>query len=77
MGLVTRKHFSGNQQLLLGISKRGDMHLRALLVHGAISVVRVALGQDDPLSLCINALRERRTVNRTIVALANKNDRII
>lgn len=77
MGLVPRQHSSGNRQLLLGISKRGDKHLRTLLVHGARSVVRVAAGRDDPLSRWINALRERRGVNRTIVALANKNARII
>lgn len=77
MGLVPRQHSSGNRQLLLGISKRGDKHLRTLLVHGARSVVRVAAGRDDPLSRWINALRERRGVNRTVVALANKNARII
>lgn len=77
MGLVPRQHSSGNRQLLLGISKRGDKHLRTLLVHGARSVVRVAAGRDDPLSRWINALRERRGVNRTIVAVANKNARII
>ena len=77
MGLVPRQHSSGNRQLLLGISKRGDKHLRTLLVHGARSVVRVAAGRDDPSSRWINALRERRGVNRTIVAVANKNARII
>ena len=77
MGLVPRQHSSGNRQLLLGISKRGDKHLRTLLVHGARSVVRVAAGRDDPLSRWINTLRERRGVNRTIVAVANKNARII
>ena len=44
MGLVSRQHSSGNRQILMGISKRGDQHLRTLLVHGARSVVRVAAG---------------------------------
>ena len=44
-------------------------------MHGARSVVRVAAGKTDALSRWINALRERRGVNRTIVAVANKNAR--
>ncbi|MDZ5454588.1 transposase [Labrys sedimenti] len=35
MGLVPRQHSSGNRQRLYGISKRGDRHLRTLLIHGA------------------------------------------
>lgn len=77
MGLVPRQHSSGNRQILMGISKRGDKHLRTLLVHGARAVVRVAAGRCDPFSRWVNALRERRGVNRTIVAVANKNARII
>jgi len=77
MGLVPRQHSSGNRQILMGISKRGNKHLRTLLVHGARAVVRVAAGRSDPFSRWVNALRERRGVNRTIVAVANKNARII
>lgn len=62
MGLVPRQHSSGNRQIQMGISKRGDQHLRTLLVHGARSVVRVAAGKTDALSRWINALRERRGV---------------
>lgn len=77
MGLVPRQHSSGNRQMLLGISKRGDQHLRTLLVHGARAVVRVAARRTDPFSRWVNALRERRGINRAIVAVANKNARII
>lgn len=77
MGLVPRQHSSGNRQILMGISKRGDQHLRTLLVHGARSVVRVPAGKTDALNRWINSLRERGGVNRAIVAVANKNDRII
>lgn len=77
MGLVPRQHSSGSRQILMGISKRGDKHLRTLLVYGARAVVRVAAGRSDPFSRWVNALRERRGVNRTIVAVANKNARII
>jgi transposase len=77
MGLVPRQHSSGNRQILMGISKRGDQHLRTLLVHGARAVVRVAARRTDPFSRWGNALRERRGTNRAIVAVANKNARII
>ena len=77
MGLVPRQHSSGDKRLLMGISKRGDRHLRTLLAHGARSVVRVAQRKTDPFSQWVNRLRERRGMNRAIVAVANKNARII
>lgn len=77
MGLVPRQHSSGDKRLLMGISKRGDRYLRTLLVHGARSVVRVAQRKTDPFSQWVNNLRERRGMNRAIVAVANKNARII
>lgn len=77
MGLVPRQHSSGDKRVLMGISKRGDKHLRTLLIHGARSVVRVAAAKTDPFSQWVNALRERRGMNRAIVAVANKNARII
>lgn len=77
LGLVPRQHSSGNRTILMGISKRGDQHLRTLLVHGARSVVRTAAGKSDRFSQWVNELRERRGTNRAIVAVANKNARII
>ena len=77
LGLVPRQHSSGDRTILMGISKRGDQHLRTLLVHGARAVVRTAVGKNDQFSQWVNALRERRGTNRAIVAVANKNARII
>jgi transposase len=37
LGLVPRQHSSGGKSVLLRISKRGDMYLRTLLIHGARS----------------------------------------
>ena len=34
LGLVPRQHSTGGRDRLLGISKRGDVYLRQLLVHG-------------------------------------------
>ena len=77
LGLVPRQHSSGDRRTLMGISKRGDQHLRTLLVHGARAVVRTAAAKTDPFSNWVNALRERRGTNRAIVAVANKNARVI
>lgn len=72
LGLVPRQHSSGGKEVLLGISKKGDGYLRSLLVHGARSVVLHAKAKDDKLSQWVNRLCERRGVNKTAVALANK-----
>lgn len=76
LGLVPRQHTSGDKQVLLGISKRGDRHLRSLLVHGARSVMKYAAGKEDALSRWATKLAERRGYNKAIVALANKLARI-
>ena len=60
VGLVPRRHSSGDRNLLMGISKRGNQHLRSPLVHGARAVVRTAPNRTDPNNLWVNQLRERR-----------------
>lgn len=77
LGLVPRQRSSGDRRVLMGISKRGDQHLRTLLVHGARAVVRVSAKTNDPFSQWVNSLRERRGATKAIVAVANKNARII
>ncbi len=77
VGLVPRQHSSGDRTVLMGISKRGNQHLRSLLVHGARAVVRTAPGKTDPNNQWVNQLRERRGFNRATVAVANKNARMI
>ena len=77
VGLVPRQHSSGQRTVLMGISKRGNQHLRTLLVHGARAVVRTAASRNDPFSTWVNQLRQRRGFNRATVAVANKNARII
>ena len=76
IGLVPRQHSSGGKQVLLGISKRGDRYLRWLLIQGARAVVIRAHNKDDPLSRWVNQVRQRRGVNRAIVALANNLARV-
>ena len=77
VGLVPRQFSSGDRKVLMGVSKRGNQHLRSLLVHGARAVVRTAPNKTDPNNLWVNQLRERRGFNRATVAVANKNARII
>lgn len=77
LGLVPRQSSSGNKIRLLGISKRGDKQLRTVLIHGARSAARAAQKKDDKLSRWIVQLSARSGHNKTIVALANKNARII
>ena len=59
-----------------GISKRGDVYLRTLMIHGARSVVASAKHKDDPLSRWVTEIARRRHPNVAAVALANKNARM-
>lgn len=77
LGLVPRQHSSGDRTQLFGISKRGDQQLRTLIVHGARAVVRTAPRKVDAKSVWVNTLRQRRGFNKTVIAVANKNARII
>lgn len=77
LGLVPRQHSSGDKQHLLGISKRGDKHIRKLLIHGGRSVVRVVDKKTDPRSCWVKRIKNERGKNKANVAVANKNARII
>jgi transposase len=77
LGLVPNQHSSGNKQRLLSISKRGDVYLRTLLIHGARSALRVAHKKTDKRSCWVVNLKERAGENKTCVALANKNARTL
>jgi transposase len=77
LGLVPRHCASGDRRHLFGISKHGDQHLRTLLIHGARAVVRTASSKSGPRYAWVQALQKRRGTNRTIVAVANKNARIL
>jgi len=77
LGLVPRQHTTGGKERLLGISKRGDTSLRKLLVHGARATIRWVGRKTDRRSQWMRQLLERRGHNRTAVAVANKNARIV
>ena len=77
LGLVPKQYSSGNKQKLLGISKRGNVYVRSLLIHGARSAVRAAAKKDDHKSNWIKEIQQRRGNNIAAVALANKTVRTI
>ncbi len=78
MGLVPTQSSSGGKTNLLGISKRGDIYLRTLLIHGARSAVRAFQGKaDQSRNPRFQKLLARRNHNVAAVALANKNARIV
>jgi transposase len=77
LGLVPREHSTGGKPRLLGVSKRGTISLRKLLVHGARATRRWIDTQNDERSRWLRALIARRGKNRAAVALANKNARIV
>jgi transposase len=76
IGLVPRQHATGGRERLLGISKRGDVYLRQLLIHGARAVMRWVDRKDDPTSHWATALKARRHTNVAVVAPANKIARV-
>ncbi len=75
LGLTPRQHSSGDKHRLFGITKRGDVYLRTLLIHGARAVVARAKHKDDRLSRWVTNIATRRHPNVAAVALANKTAR--
>jgi transposase len=77
LGLVPKQHASGERTVLLGIHTRGDRYVRPLVIHGARSVVYRAAGKRDAHSRWIQRVQARRNTKIAVVALANKNARIL
>ena len=81
MGLTPREYSSGGKQKLLGITKRGNSHIRQLLIQGARIVTRYCLiklpEQTEQRIRWVRELAGRRGKHVAAVALANKTARII
>jgi transposase len=77
LGLVPRQSSSGGKPLLLGMSKRGDVYLRTLLIHGARSAILAAQRKATTADTWLGRLLRRRHPNVAAVALANKNARTV
>lgn len=76
LGLVPRQATTGGKPNLLGISKRGNVYLRTLLIHGARTALPGLAKSETPLGRWLRGLLERAHRNVVIVALANKLSRI-
>ena len=77
IGLVPRQDSSGGKNRLGRITKRGDTYLRTMQIQGAKSTVMTAHKRSDPISQWAAALRDRAGWQKAVVALANKNARIL
>ncbi len=79
LGLTPREHSSGMRRHLGAISKRGDVYLRMLLIHGARATLWHAkhLPQLDRLRAWALHLERTAGHNKAAVALANKLARLI
>ena len=76
VGLVPRQYSTGGKANLLGISKRGDKHLRQLLVQCSRVYMQRLEHQKGALADWVRALLSRRHSNVVACALANKLARI-
>lgn len=77
LGLTPREYSTGGKTRLGRISKRGDVYLRTLLVHGTRSELMLTHKRSDSKSQWVEKLRESKSWNIAAVALANKHARII
>jgi transposase len=83
LGIPPREFSSGEQRRLGRMSKRGDVYLRTLLIHGARSALSAAK-RAEQAGRPLDALRrwaleteQRMGMNKATVALANKLARIL
>jgi transposase len=76
LGMVPRHEGTGGKVKMGRISKRGDVYLRTLLIHGARSVIRQVERKPDQADEWLKKLLARRNKNVAAVALAAKNARI-
>jgi transposase len=76
LGMVPRHEGTGGKVKLGPISKRGDVYLRTLLIHGARSVIAHMAYHPNHADQWLKRLMARRNKNVAAVALAAKNARI-
>jgi transposase len=81
MGLVPRQFSSGGKARLGAITRRGDAYLRTLLVQGAKSTLKQSLKAAPEnatrLQRWAAELHGRAGYHKTLVAIANKNARVL
>jgi len=76
LGVVPRQCSSGGKPKLLGISKRGNIYLRRMLIHGARAVLLRVKYDTAGFGQWVHRLAQRAPRNKVVVAIANKLARI-
>jgi transposase len=76
LGIVPRQYSTGGKTKLLGISKRGNVYLRKVLIHGARAAVLRIKRDRAPIGAWLDALDARAPKSVVVVAMANKLARI-
>jgi len=76
LGLVPRQHTTGGRPRLFGISRRGNIYLRQLFIHGARAALPTLSKAYTPLGHWLRGLLTRAHYNVAVVALAAKLTRI-
>jgi transposase len=76
LGLVPRQYSTGGKAKLLGISKRGNLYLRRMFIHGARAVLLRVKHDTGRFGQWVHQLEARSPRNKVIVAIANKLARI-
>jgi transposase len=76
VGIVPRQYSTGGKQKLFGISKRGNIYLRRMLIHGARAVLLRVKYDTGGFGRWVHRLAQRAPRNKVVVAIANKLARI-
>jgi transposase len=72
VGVVPRQYSTGGKQRLFGISKRGNIYLRRMLIHGARAVLLRVKYDTGGFGQWVHRLAQRAPRNKVVVAIANK-----
>ena len=72
LGIVPRQYSTGGKTNLLSISKRGNVYLRKILIHGARAAVLRIKRDRTPVGTWLDRLDARAHKNVVVVAMANK-----
>ena len=72
VGVVPRQFSTGGKQKLYGISKRGNVYLRRMLIHGARAVLLRVKYDTGGFGQWVHRLAQRAPRNKVVVAIANK-----
>ena len=75
IGIVPENDSTGGKPKQKGLSKKGDRYLRALLVNGAMAIVRQARMRPDRYPW-VAGLLTRMSAKQAAIAIANKTARI-